>query len=136
MEFTLITNPVQPLLGWVLAARDPEKLAHFYAVVFDARCEPGVNSLHWRVCSPLLELDIYRPSRQYTLTNRGCAFAPCLRFAPSNTPDIELQHQLDRLLQHGVSIVKPSCQREFGTEAWVADPEGNGILLLVPLLKL
>lgn len=117
----------------MLASTHPEKLAHFYADAFYARYEPGLDGFHWRVLrEPSLELDIYRPSQWHKFGTRSRIFAPCLRFTPSDRPDVVLHCQLDRLLGHGAFLVEPASQESFGTEAWITDPEGNPILLVAP----
>ena len=126
-------NAIQ--ISWVLAAEDSARLATFYSELFQAKLNPGVAEHHCIVqFSNGTELEIYRPSRRRSFPARGRALAPCLRLPPSQEPLPELQRLLSNALQRGGSILEEARLEPFGAEAWIHDPEGNPLLLLVPLV--
>ena len=121
-------------ISWVLAAEDSLRLARFYSELFQATLLPGVAKHHCIVqFSDGTRLEIYRPSRQRPFPLRGRALAPCLKLPPSQEPLPELQRLLSNALQRGGSLLDEARLQPFGAEAWVHDPEGNPLLLLVPL---
>ena len=121
-------------ISWVLAAEDSVRLAQFYSELFQARLMAGVAKHHCIVqFSDGTRLEIYRPSRKRPFPARGRALAPCLRLTPSHDPLPELQRLLHTALQRGGSLLEDARLEPFGAEAWIHDPEGNSLLLLVPL---
>ncbi|AII49487.1 hypothetical protein KR52_10075 [Synechococcus sp. KORDI-52] len=121
-------------ISWVLAAEDPARLASFYSELLHATVKPGVAKHHCIVeFSDGTRLEIYRPSRQRPFPIRGRALAPCLKLPPSQEPLPELQRLLNTSLQCGGLLLDEARLEPFGAEAWVHDPEGNPLLLLVPL---
>ena len=120
-------------LSWVLAARDPQQLARFYADLLDRDPEPGLSPQHWRLMLPGGSmLEIYRPSRQRPFPAQGRSLAPCLKQPADPDPVVVLQRWVDRARQLGASVAEPPRRESFGAEAWMLDPEGNALLLLVP----
>ena len=120
-------------LSWVLAAREPQQLARFYADLLNRDLEPGLSPHHWRLLLPggaLLE--IYRPSRQRPFPEQGRALAPCLKWPADPDPLTVLRRWVDRAMQLGASVAEPPRRESFGAEAWMLDPEGNALLMLVP----
>ena len=125
-------NAIQ--ISWVLAAEDSTRLASFYCELFQATLKPGVAEHHCIVqFSDGTQLEIYQPSRRRPFPDRGKALAPCLRLSPSQQPLLELQRLLSNALQCGGSLLEEARLEPFGAEAWIHDPEGNPLLLLVPL---
>ena len=125
-------NAIQ--ISWVMAAEDSTSLATFYSELFQATLKPGLAEYHCIVqFSDGTQLEIYRPSRRRSFPARGRALAPCLRLPPSQEPLPELQRLLSTALQHGGSLLDDARLEPFGAEAWIHDPEGNSLLLLVPL---
>ena len=121
-------------ISWVLAAEDPNRLGRFYSELFQADLQPGVADHHRIVqFSDGTRLEIYRPSSKRPFPKRGRALAPCLRLLPSRDPLPELQRLVSMALQQGGSLVEDARVEPFGAEAWIHDPEGNPLLLLVPL---
>ena len=121
-------------LSWVLAAREPQQLARFYADLLDCEPDPGLSPHHWRLALPggaLLE--IYRPSRQRAVPEQGRALAACLKWPADPNPLPTLRSWVDRAEGLGASVDEPPRRESFGAEAWLLDPEGNALLLLVPL---
>ena len=120
-------------LSWVLAADDPQRLAGFYAALLECPNEQGFSRSHWIVeLAGGGRLEIYRPSRQRPFPLRGRAMAPCLRLPPSNVPLAHLQQHLPTWLAMGASLKEPPRLEAFGAEVWLADPEGNPVLVVQP----
>jgi uracil-DNA glycosylase family 4 len=121
-------------LSWVLAAHRPEALARFYAALFQTDHRPGVAAQHWLVDLPgggVLQL--YRPSRTRDRPTAAQALAPCLQHQVSVTagdPLEPLHAMVEAARQLGATVVEPARQEPFGAECWLADPEGNRLLLL------
>ena len=121
-------------ISWVLAAEDSVRLAAFYSQLFPATLMPGLAEHHCIVqFSDGTRLEIYRPSRKRPFPARGRALAPCLRLTPSKDPLPELQRLISSALDLGGSLLEEARVEPFGAEAWIHDPEGNALLLLVPL---
>ena len=120
-------------LSWVLAAEDPQRLAGFYAALWECPQVQGFSGSHW-IVEPAggCRLEIYRPSRQRPFPPRGRAMAPCLRLAPSKAPLEHLQQQLPAWIALGASLIEPARLEAFGAEVWLADPEGNPVLVVQP----
>ena len=120
-------------LSWVLAAEDPQRLAGFYAALWECLKEQGFSGSHW-IVEPAggCRLEIYRPSRQRPFPLRGRAMAPCLRLASSKAPLEHLQQQLPAWIALGASLIEPARLEAFGAEVWLADPEGNPVLVVQP----
>jgi hypothetical protein len=117
----------------VLAADAPERLAAFYAALLETPACPGLSESHWRLAWPgggLLE--IYRPSRRRPVDQAAGRLALCLsRQASASDPLSDLQPWYGQALALGARAQEPPRREAFGAEAWVADPEGNRLLLLV-----
>ena len=123
-------------ISWVLAAEDPNRLGRFYSELFQAELLPGVADHHHIVqFSDGTRLEIYRPSSKRPFPKRGRALGPCLRLSPSRDPLPERQRLVSTVLQQGGSPAEDARVEPFGAEAWIHDPEGNSLLLLVPLVS-
>ena len=121
-------------LNWVLAAKEPEHLARFYASLLELKASQGLSPHHWRLKLPGgTTLEIYRPSRQRSFPERGRALAPCLRRLPHQDPLAILLEWLVRAQGLGAVVEEEPRLESFGAEAWLNDPEGNALLLLVPV---
>jgi len=119
---------------WVLAAQDPANLARFYGALLGVEPITGLSSQHWRIPLPAGdELEIYRPSRHRPFPDRGRALAPCLRQSARPDPLEVLQEWVNEAVASGAVVVEPPRREVFGAECWLNDPEGNAVLLLVPL---
>jgi hypothetical protein len=58
--------------------------------------------------------------------------ALCLQRKPEATDPLALlQAWIATALELGASLADPPRQEPFGAEAWLLDPEGNRLLLLV-----
>ena len=113
----------------VLAADDPRALAGFYADLVGAEPHPGLSDSHWRVALPQAGwLELYRPSRSRPLVRQRGRLAVCLRRC-GGLP--ELQAWIAQAVSLGAEWLEPPRSEPFGSEAWLLDPEGNGLLLLV-----
>ena len=120
-------------LSWVLAAEDPQRLARFYAALLGCPQRDGFSPSHCIVdLGGAGRLEIYRPSRNRPFPQRGRVVAPCLRLPPMDGPLEALQQQLPTWLALGASLMEPARQEPFGAEVWLADPEGNPVLVVQP----
>ena len=120
-------------ISWVLAAHNPQELACFYGNLLGRCPEAGLSQHHWLVSlGGTLNLEIYRPSRKRPFPAQGRTLSLCLRQQPSQDPQSSLQRVLDESLKLGASILERPRLEFFGAEAWITDPEGNAVLLMVP----
>ena len=117
----------------VLAADEPAALATFYGALLEVVHQPGLNSSHWRLPWPAGgHLEIYAPSRRRPQPQRQGRLALCLqRHAQGGDPKAALLGWLVQAKALGATELEPPRQESFGMEAWVLDPEGNRVLLLV-----
>jgi predicted enzyme related to lactoylglutathione lyase len=117
----------------VLAADDPARLARFYAALLEVPAEVGLSATHWRVPWPGGgHLEIYAPSRSRPQPRRSGRLALCLR---RDVPGADAMARLEAWISEatglGATPAEPPRQEPFGAEAWLLDPEGNRLLLLV-----
>ena len=117
----------------VLAADDSRRLASCYGSLLGCQPEAGFSASHWRLPWPgggLLEL--YEPSQARPLPRQIGRLSLCLqRDATGPKPLTQLQSWIETALAAGASQEQPPRQEPFGAEAWLLDPEGNRLLLLV-----
>lgn len=122
--------PSIPEASVVLAADDPAALARFYGAVLGVEPQTGLGPQHWRLPLPgggLLE--IYAPARARPLPSGRGRLGLCLRL-PGGAAALEACLAEARAL--GAQPLEPPRREPFGMEAWLLDPEGNGLLLLAP----
>jgi hypothetical protein len=113
----------------VLAAADADGLARFYGALLALAPEAGLGPGHWRLPLPgggLLEL--YAPSRRRGLAEAGGRQALCLQRRGNGDT---LATWIAEACAAGAQLAEPARQEPFGWEAWLLDPEGNRLLLLV-----
>jgi hypothetical protein len=117
----------------VLAADDPAHLARFYAALLEVQAVAGLSAAHWRVPWPGGgHLEIYAPSRSRPQPRRSGRLALCLRrSAPGADAMARLGAWISEATGLGAAAAEPPRQEPFGAEAWLLDPEGNRLLLLV-----
>lgn len=117
----------------VLAADDPAELARFYGALLEVEPQPGLSSTHWRVPWPAGGwLELYAPSKTRPQPRQQGRLALCLqRDAGCKSSVGELNDWIAAALALGASVQEPARQEPFGAEAWLLDPEGNRLLLLV-----
>ena len=130
-EATAITGSITSSL--VLAADDPSALAQFYGALLKVEPQPGLSSTHWRVPWPAGGwLELYAPSRNRPQPRQPGRLALCLqRKANAAGPFAVLHAWISAALELGASVDDPPRLEPFGVEAWLLDPEGNRLLLLV-----
>ncbi len=120
----------------VLAADDPAALAAFYGELLESRPQPGLGPGHWRLPWPAGGwLEFYAPSRQRPQPRQQGRLALCLQHSAS-TPvaaKVKLASLIAAALASGGSLLEPMRQEPFGLEAWLLDPEGNRLLLLITM---
>lgn len=117
----------------VLAADDPAGLARFYGAVLAVEPQPGLSVSHWRLAWPAGGwLELYAPSRQRPQPRQPGRLALCLqRQAGAAAAVAVLERWIHDCVELGASVQEPARQEPFGAEAWLLDPEGNRLLLLV-----
>jgi predicted enzyme related to lactoylglutathione lyase len=117
----------------VLAADDPAALACFYGCLFAVEPQQGLSASHWRVAWPAGGfLEIYAPSSSRPQPRQLGRVALCLqRRADGVDPTQVLHDWIGQATVQGASLLTPPRQEPFGVEAWLLDPEGNRLLLLV-----
>ena len=130
-EATAITGSITGSL--VLAADDPAALARFYGALLDVEPQPGLSTSHWRLPWPAGGwLEIYAPSRSRPQPRQCGRLALCLqRQAQGTDTDAVLNSWIEGALHLGASLLEQPRLEPFGAEAWLLDPEGNRLLLLV-----
>ena len=118
----------------VLAADDPAALARFYATLIGVAAQPGLSASHWRLpWPPGGWLELYAPSRSRPQPRQSGRLALCLqRQATGRREAIAvLEAWVREATSLGAALADPPRQEPFGAEAWLLDPEGNRLLLLV-----
>jgi hypothetical protein len=117
----------------VLAADDPAGLARFYGAFLEVEPQPGLSATHWRVPWPAGGwLEIYAPSRSRPQPQQLGRLALCLQHHSDGTGAVAvLNTWITAALGLGASLQEPPREESFGAEAWLLDPEGNRLLLLV-----
>ena len=130
-ESSAITGSITSSL--VLAAEDPAGLVRFYGALLALEPQPGLRSKHWRLPWPAGGwLELYAPSRNRPQPRQQGRLALCLqRQADGPGALAVLQAWISMALELGASVGDPPWQESFGAEAWLLDPEGNRLLLLV-----
>ncbi len=121
-------------ISLVLASQDPKKLAEFYAFVINGEVHLGFNNKNYRVLSQNgLIIETYLPSQQKPLPSKGKASSYCFKGLPSKNPLIKIKEWCSELINQGAIVVENPVIESFGAEAWMADPEGNHFLILIPM---
>jgi hypothetical protein len=117
----------------VLAADEPAALARFYGALLKVEPQPGLSGTHWRVPWPAGGwLELYAPSKSRPQPRQPGRLALCLqRKADAAGPLAVLHAWIATALELGASVDVSPRQEPFGAEAWLLDPEGNRLLLLV-----
>ena len=117
----------------VLAADDPAALARFYGGLLEVEPQPGLSPSHWRLPWPAGGwLEVYGPSRSRPQPRQQGRLALCLQRQADGTGTVALLNAwITTALLLGASALDPARQESFGAEAWLLDPEGNRLLLLV-----
>jgi hypothetical protein len=117
----------------VLAADDPAALARFYGALLNVEPLHGLSGTHWRVPLPAGGwLEVYAPSRSRPQPRQLGRLALCLQRKADATVALAVLHAwMEEALGMGASVDDPPWQEPFGAEAWLLDPEGNRLLLLV-----
>ena len=130
-EATAITGSITASI--VLAADDPAALARFYGALLDMEPQPGLSSTHWRLRWPADGwLEVYAPSKSRPQPRQQGRLALCLQRQADGTGALPVLHAwIATALELGASVKDPPRQEPFGAEAWLLDPEGNRLLLLV-----
>jgi len=121
------SNGVEAVL--VLAADAPQALATFYAALVGASPMAGLSAAHWRVVLPGAGwLELYRPSQARPQPPQRGRLAVCLRRRGNRSA---LDAWRDHATTLGAQPLDEPRTEPFGSEVWMLDPEGNGLLLLM-----
>ena len=117
----------------VLAADEPAALARFYGDLLGVAPQPGVSGRHWRLPWPSGGwLELYAPSRSRPQPRQHGRLALCLQRQAEDAGALALlQAWITTALDLGATAMDPPRLEPFGAEAWLQDPEGNRLLLLV-----
>jgi hypothetical protein len=117
----------------VLAADDPAALARFYGALLAERPQRGMSERHWRLPWPAGGwLEIYAPSRQRPQPRQQGRLALCLQRQTGDAGAAAcLESWIAAALAQGATPLEGARLEPFGAEAWLLDPEGNRLLLLV-----
>ncbi|WP_225867532.1 VOC family protein [Cyanobium sp. NIES-981] len=117
----------------VLAADEPAALACFYGALLQVEPQQGLSARHWRLPWPAGGLlEFYAPSRSRPQPRQPGRLALCLqRSAAGADPVAVLEAWMVQALELGAVPLLPPVRESFGAEAWLLDPEGNRLLLLV-----
>lgn len=117
----------------MLAADDPAALAGFYGELLQVEAAQGWGPGHWRVpWPPGGWLEIYAPSRSRPLPRHPGRLALCLQRTASQDDALAvLTARIAAAIEAGASSAESPRLEAFGAEAWLQDPEGNRLLLLV-----
>ena len=117
----------------VLAADQPAELPRFYGALLAVEPQPGLSGSHWRVPWPAGGfLELYAPSSSRPQPRQPGRLALCLQRQAVGPGAVALLNGwITAALDLGASLHEPSRQESFGAEAWLLDPEGNRLLLMV-----
>jgi hypothetical protein len=117
----------------VLAADAPALLARFYGALLEVEPVRGLSTTHWRLPWPAGGwLEVYGPSRSRPQPRQQGRLALCLQRPAEGTGAVAvLNDWITAALALGASLQELPRQESFGAEAWLLDPEGNRLLLLV-----
>ena len=118
----------------VLAADDPAALAQFYGALLGVEPQPGLSAAHWRVAWPAGGwLEVYAPSRNRPQPRLPGRLALCLQRRADGTGPLSALHAwMSTALALGARVGNLPRLEPFGAEAWLFDPEGNRLLLVLP----
>ncbi len=120
-------------VSWVIAAREPSKLAEFYAFAMDASMNHGPWDSKTFICHrDGIELQFYKPSSKLPWPSTGRSTAICLQKQSSSNPLLVLEEWSASLSFKGAKREEDIRLAPFGAELWLKDPEGNNFLILVP----
>jgi hypothetical protein len=119
--------------AFVLAADDPAALAAFYGELLGVAPQTGLSERHWRLPWPAGGvLELYAPSRSRPQPRQAGRLAPCLRRKTvAADPMGVLEAWVAQATVLGATPLGAPRRESFGAEAWLLDPEGNRLLLLV-----
>ena len=125
---------IQPELSFVLPAKSPLNLGTFYSFVMGEEIQPGFTKDHLCLSHPNgSSIQIFRPSEKNPFPLTGTSLGLCFYGEPSSNPLKDLDDWVSSVMSKGAKRITSTSLQSFGAEAWVADPEGNYLLLVIPL---
>ena len=123
---------IQPSL--VIASEQPQRLSEFYAFATNGDLQPGKNKDHFLIVHRNgMNIQVFKPSKERSFSNNSRRSAICLEQPPSSSPLIALNEWLEKLSSMGAVINESPRLEWFGAESWITDPEGNHLLIFVPI---
>ena len=124
--------PIQ--LSVVIASEQPQWLSEFYAFATNGDLQVGNNKDHYLIAHQYgVNIQIYRPSEKRSFSSPSKRATLCLQQPPSVSPLIAIKEWLKKLVAKGAVIKEPPRLEPFGAESWITDPEGNYLLIFVPI---
>ncbi len=123
----------EPELSLVIASPNPTRLAEFYSYALNVKAQVGSDENHYVIHqSNGKRIQIYKPSQDYLFTEAGRRVSFCLTASPSRNPLSSIEKWSLMLIARGATSLEEPSVQTFGAETWLADPEGNEFLILVP----
>jgi len=121
-------------LSLVIASDQPQRLSEFYAFATNGDLQLGKNKDHYLISPPNgMNIQIYRPSGKRSFSTPGRRSALCLQQPPSDSPLIAIKEWSKILVERGAVVNEHPRVEPFGAESWIIDPEGNHLLIFVPI---
>ena len=121
-------------LSLVIASEQPERLSEFYVFATNGDLQPGKNQDHFLIVHQNgMNIQIYKPSKKRLFSKPSRRSALCLQQPPSASPLIAIREFSQKLVALGAVINEPPRLEPFGAESWIIDPEGNHLLIFVPI---
>ena len=122
---------------FVIASKEPKKLAKFYAQVNDVKTYIEIEFDYYEVILQNgLKLKIYKPSIKQSFSIADRRFSSiCFLKSPSTDPLSELKQWSSKITKYGAKIESDLKLKTFGAEAWVSDLDRNNFLILVPSIS-
>ena len=121
-------------LSLVIASEQPQRLSEFYSFATNGDLQPGKNNHHYLIVHENgMNIQIYKPSEKRSFSNSSRRSALCLQQPPSLRPLIAIKEWSKRLETMGAVINEQPRLEPFGAESWMIDPEGNHLLIFVPI---
>ncbi|KGG12555.1 MULTISPECIES: glyoxalase/bleomycin resistance/dioxygenase family protein [Prochlorococcus] len=120
--------------SFLIASDHPLKLAQFYSLLLGTEIVQGLSNKHYLVIyKKICKLQIYTPSRDKHLTTRPqSSVSICFAKEPSSDSFSAIKKWIKEISKLGGKLSDGPFSESFGSEAWIADPQGNNFLIFVP----
>ena len=121
-------------LSLVIASEQPQRLSEFYAFATNGDLQPGKNKDHFLIVHQNgMNIQIYKPSEKRSFSSPSRRSALCLQQPPSVSPLKVIKEYSKKIEAIGAVINEEPRLEPFGAELWTIDPEGNHLLIFVPI---